>query len=111
MGKISSLFQSHRSGKFVSDFFKDLPYLDKRTFMFQSPRSGKFVSDSSRTRGCSCNSLCFNPLDRGNLYQIEVKKLENELLNLMFQSPRSGKFVSDKRLRQDNILESLSKYL
>ena len=39
--------------------------------------------------------ICFNPLDRGNLYQISryIARLEAE--RLAFQSPRSGKFVSD----------------
>ena len=38
------MFQSPRSGKFVSDFY----FLTRRKngkFWFQSPRSGKFVSD------------------------------------------------------------------
>ena len=37
---------------------------------------------------------CFNPLDRGNLYQILENIGEMEVKEL-FQSPRSGKFVSD----------------
>ena len=39
--------------------------------MFQSPRSGKFVSDRNGRAGCLLwMVLGFNPLDRGNLYQI-----------------------------------------
>ena len=37
----------------------------------------------------------FNPLDRGNLYQIVVIDTLSEEHNPGFQSPRSGKFVSD----------------
>ena len=39
--------------------------------LFQSPRSGKFVSDASflEARG-AYDAGCFNPLDRGNLYQM-----------------------------------------
>ena len=43
--------------------------------------------------------LCFNPLDRGNLYQIPYSG--SSVLgfeDMEFQSPRSGKFVSDSRL-------------
>ena len=41
--------------------------------MFQSPRSGKFVSDPSLMirNGNGIKIMCFNPLYRGNLYQIE----------------------------------------
>ena len=66
--------------------------------MFQSPRSGKFVSDLKTRFICQFDKRgSFNPLDRGNLYQIYIC---NRLLNLngleeVFQSPRSGKFVSD----------------
>ena len=37
----------------------------------------------------------FNPLDRGNLYQIDDTSAIS-WLDTLFQSPRSGKFVSDK---------------
>ncbi len=42
----------------------------------------------------------FNPLDRGNLYQINAErsaraKVEVVFIKIEFQSPRSGKFVSD----------------
>ena len=63
--------------------------------MFQSPRSGKFVSDIIYLGGSLKSSMkSFNPLDRGNLYQIVHAKGESKEA-LMFQSPRSGKFVSD----------------
>ncbi len=37
----------------------------------------------------------FNPLDRGNLYQIQNEKVIIYRKSPEFQSPRSGKFVSD----------------
>ena len=38
----------------------------------------------------------FNPLDRGNLYQIEYFiELNSAGVKVSFQSPRSGKFVSN----------------
>ena len=72
------------------------------TCLFQSPRSGKFVSDEFTTFSINKNKVqtkCFNPLDRGNLYQIRSTLfgvLRNEFG--LFQSPRSGKFVSDRLL-------------
>ena len=63
------MFQSPRSGKFVSDF----PYLAKKcalNLMFQSPRSGKFVSNITMSNFIEETLEGFNPLDRGNLYQI-----------------------------------------
>ena len=42
--------------------------------MFQSPRSGKFVSDPPEPVEEEVDSEAgFNPLDRGNLYQIKIK--------------------------------------
>ena len=40
------MFQSPRSGKFVSDVMVVHQFLDL-SLMFQSPRSGKFVSDEN----------------------------------------------------------------
>ncbi len=41
-------------------------------FMFQSPRSGKFVSNDGLEEAItSLASKRFNPLDRGNLYLIK----------------------------------------
>ena len=49
--------------------------------MFQSPRSGKFVSDEvSLQELASYLNSGFNPLDRGNLYQM---KLRNSNLTFM----------------------------
>ena len=112
------MFQSPRSGKFVSDLNNKISPIVKAKNEFQSPRSGKFVSDFSSWANKSismkvsipqigeiCIRLkefklefysldCFNPLDRGNLYQIN---LAARLCGgqVVFQSPRSGKFVSD----------------
>ena len=47
-------------------------------------------SNSSPAYGMS-----FNPLDRGNLYQMSQKDAFSRANDIMFQSPRSGKFVSD----------------
>ena len=69
--------------------------------MFQSPRSGKFVSDTMVTalRNGRAGCHCFNPLDRGNLYQMSQKDAFSRANDIMFQSPRSGKFVSDNTRR------------
>ena len=67
------------------------------TCLLQSPRLGKFVSNTNQ-------QLClkikikhgFNPLDRGNWYQINpLVEQYLHFFNQGFQSPRSGKFVSD----------------
>ena len=71
-GKIA--FQSPRSGKFVSDPDQILrlnAYSSFDFLEFQSPRSGKFVSDMMFSINKNkVQTKCFNPLDRGNLYQI-----------------------------------------
>ena len=146
-------FQSPRSGKFVSDMWDEIsideadyysmvsiPQIGEicirsdaiygadmlfTTVGFQSPRSGKFVSDQAMLLKLSELQMCFNPLDRGNLYQIRTSQISSIVLaatvgfnpldrgNLYqmcqhcrhqsfilclrrFQSPRSGKFVSDR---------------
>ena len=94
---------------------------DKNQTWFQSPRSGKFVSNPAKIQARLAfeDKVCFNPLDRGNLYLIgDIILIQN--LNLscfnpldrgnlyliefyerdrfhpeLFQSPRSGKFVSN----------------
>ena len=44
----------------------------KQLDWFQSPRSGKFVSDFQKTAFLAVMfRVSFNPLDRGNLYQID----------------------------------------
>ena len=64
---------------------------------FQSPRSGKFVSDFYKcSTSTYSNGDVFNPLDRGNLYLI-TRVWDDEFFcwRWEFQSPRSGKFVSN----------------
>ena len=69
---------------------------------FQSPRSGKFVSDLIDRKYWAFYPSCFNPLDRGNLYQILTRRGEKNLIfEFSFQSPRSGKFVSDSEHSTD----------
>ena len=73
-----SMFQSPISGKFVSDKKAIRRTIESMGYKFQSPRSGKFVSDgilSKLFRGSKISR--FNPLDRGNLYQIAQKTLVN----------------------------------
>ena len=92
------MFQSPKSGKFVSDSSragKYDPSIGK--WVFQSPRSEKFVSNLVENTLTITVLKCFNPLDRGNLYQIQgfepvISKVKD---SLKFQSPRSGKFVSN----------------
>ena len=63
--------------------------------VFQSPRSGKFVSDLEKCVIFVALLQSFNPLDQGNLYQIMEMLGSNENSTQPFQSPRSGKFVSN----------------
>ena len=63
------MFQSPGSGKIVSDQ-QDRAYYNGFNKKFQSPRSGKFVSDFNQIGHQRRWRCCFNPLDRGNLYQI-----------------------------------------
>ena len=66
------LLHSHISGKFVSNERAKEYYNGYGSQEFQSPRSGKFVSNIIyRSSTISSRAICFNPLDRGNLYQIE----------------------------------------
>ena len=51
------------------------------TGAFQSPRSGKFISDTDTAlRSGRVGYRCFNPLGRGNLYQINIflQRIKNE---------------------------------
>ena len=68
MKNFGALFQSPRSGKFVSDSMLNY-FGTEKVVPFQSPRSGKFVSDARAYLLFHCR--------------------------FGFQSPRSGKFVSD----------------
>ena len=62
------LFQSPRSGKFVSDNGNAIGNTAIAVTRFQSPRSGKFVSNINMRGLPQCLEVSFNPLDRGNLY-------------------------------------------
>ena len=74
--------------------------------MFQSPRSGKFVSNFVGSgKKLTRAKLSFNPLDRGNLYQISSEKGCHVKADGWFQSPRSGKFVSDILKENDQDFE------
>ena len=129
------LFQSPRSGEFVSNkpweqsygwALKELAYFnpldqgnlyqimemlgsnENSTQPFQSPRSGKFVSNLWASKNMSTLTLLnggFNPLDRGNLYQIALMSFFATLPERAFQSPRSGKFVSDILKENDQDFE------
>ena len=67
------MFQSPKSGKFVSNT-STITYNNLgNTITFQSPRSGKFVSNTATE---------------------ELRHFPSILVE--FQSPRSGKFVSNK---------------
>ena len=44
-------------------------------FMFQSPRSGKFVSNENIGEMEVKEFKRFNPLDRGNLYLIRINQI------------------------------------
>ena len=64
------MFQSPRSGKFVSDLELGAGVDQDGVLLFQSPKSGEFVSDRKENK-------------------MQIPKMD------IFQSPRSGKFVSD----------------
>ena len=95
-------FQSPRSGKFESNFKGLNIKLFSDDIKFQSPRSGKFESNDYSHAGMASSSLWsrrFNPLDRGNLNQIEEEILHTKCKK-KFQSPRSGKFESNMFLKR-----------
>ena len=90
---LENMFQSPRSGKFVSNPRGNFSNFMRE--MFQSPRSGKFVSNKFLTITLPREKSGFNPLDRGNLYLIIIIAALLGAAFSMFQSPRSGKFVSN----------------
>ena len=65
---------------------------------FQSPRSGDVTVTIAHVTAITARG--FNPLDRGNLYLINIGRyvLGCEKSASMFQSPRSGKFVSNLKI-------------
>ena len=71
------MFQSPRSGKFVSNAsFKERKQ-QMISKLFQSPISGKFVLDWLVLIALKMQPS-FNPLDRGNLYQISKRNLKKK---------------------------------
>ena len=63
---------------------------------FQSPRSGKFESNTADISALTAaRQTGFNPLDRGNLNQIDSNIIFGVQDKTVFQSPRSGKFESN----------------
>ena len=65
-------------------------------YVFQSPRSGKFVSNKEISLIDAAKLKGFNPLDRGNIYIGSFYITRDAAFGqIEFQSPRSGKFVSD----------------
>ena len=65
--------------------------------MFQSPRSGKFVSDLSYRNSAVVQDIKqeFQSPRSGNLYQINMDGKVFDASMTKFQSPRSGEFVSN----------------
>ena len=65
-------------------------------YVFQSPRSGKFVSNKEISLIDAAKLKGFNPLDQGNIYIGSFYITRDAAFGqIEFQSPRSGKFVSD----------------
>ena len=74
------MFQSPRSGKFVSNFVWAQEYPEARKEMFQSPRSGKFVSDSLKndcrlTMSFKRTTLCRHYITNGKMFENVAKKI------------------------------------
>ena len=72
------LFQSPRSGKFVSNSSKEIAELF--TTLFQSPRSGKFVSNSPKndcklTMSFKRTTLCRHYITNGKMFENVAKKI------------------------------------
>ena len=101
------LFQSPRSGKFVSNGPCQIEIKCVAT-AFQSPRSGKFVSN----RTCNNNSQFNNPsVSIPQVGEICIR-LKDKIIELfhriaLFQSPRSGKFVSNSLLNNPVVVKQL----
>ena len=118
------LFQSPRSGKFVSDvqinsrlvglYFGFNPLDRGNLYQIRSHRwkGSKGVQVELLVSIPQIGEICirqsleavlqlamqvvsFNPLDRGNLYLIIDENTYEHSTQIAFQSPRSGKFVSD----------------
>ena len=93
-----TMFQSPRSGKFVSDikFLKEKNW--KGFSVFQSPRSGKFVSDNNAKFYRRNIRDKFQSPRSGKFVSDEENKMTLEEKIELFQSPRSGEFVSNIKI-------------
>ena len=72
--------------------------------MFQSPRSGKFVSNGEKeVKEFDLEFYCFNPLDRGNLYLMEVKEFKLNFYSIGFNPLDRGNLylIFFKRIRNE----------
>ena len=73
------LFQSPRSGKFVSNL-EFYPMPERTIPRFQSPRSGKFVSNSPKndcklTMSFKRTTLCRHYITNGKMFENVAKKI------------------------------------
>ena len=73
-------FQSHRSGKFVSNLNFKKAIKDFLSEEFQSPRSGKFVSNSPKndcklTMSFKRTTLCWDYITNGKMFENVAKKI------------------------------------
>ena len=101
---MGNMFQSPRSGKFVSDNNGvNMSVLSILSTVFQSPRSGKFVSDAIRRTIASVgyNPLAFQSPRSGKFVSDYSYRCYPQIYGKRFQSPRSGKFVSDGYQQQN----------
>ena len=87
------LFQSPRSGKFVSDQ-QDRAYYNGFNKKFQSPRSGKFVFNVKLEK-LTIQTIRVSIPQIGEICIRFVHCGDPDEEGQMFQSPRSGKFVSN----------------
>ena len=79
--------------------------------MFQSPRSGKFVSDKEISASFACFVQGFNPLDRGNLYQITSEKNTDRKLKKASFNPLDRGNLYQMRWDQVRNISDVSYYV
>ena len=78
--RCTCLFQSPRSGEFVSNIIIILIFYAKGVIMFQSPRSGEFVSNSPKndcklTMSFKRTTLCRHYITNGKMFENVAKKI------------------------------------
>ena len=76
---LENMFQSPRSGKFVSNIFLEVEGANLAG-EFQSPRSGKFVSNSPKndcklTMSFKRTTLCRHYITNGKMFENVAKKI------------------------------------